>query len=76
MKVYKPGSIGIHRLFVQPGKDHPESSAWHDKMGHATMFTVEFHNGVAKVDSQLGKYLVDKGYAQKSPLILPASAAA
>lgn len=82
MKVYKPGCTGIHRLYVQPGSKYPDKSEWMTKTGTKddsgkdvktpTMFTIEFVDGVAKVDSQLGKYLLDEGLAERSPIIIPA----
>jgi len=61
--------MGGHTILVTPGKDHPENSEWHDDKGRALMMPVKFIDGVANVDSQLGKYLIDKGLAKKSPII-------
>ena len=76
MKVYSHTMRSRATLFVTPGNDHPENSAWRDENGKARMFIVEFVLGVADVDSQLGHYLIDKGYAQRSKLILPVGVAA
>jgi hypothetical protein len=39
------------------------------------MLTVQFIDGVAEVEDNLGQYLIDKKLAQKSFLILPAEVA-
>ncbi len=79
MKVYYHGRSTKHRLFVQPGVDHPESSEWmeaadHDGKRKPKLFDVIFENGIATVDDNLGKYLITKGLANKSKFILPANA--
>ncbi len=70
MKVYRPGTKGLHRLFVQPGKKI-EKSEWQDAYGNPIMYTVEFREGVAHVETQLGRYLIDEGLAARSPIIVP-----
>ena len=65
MKVYYHGRSTKHRLFVQPGVDHPESSEWmeaadHDGKRKPKLFDVIFENGIATVDDNLGKYLITK----------------
>lgn len=77
MKVYNHGSHGRGTLFVSPGADHPENSAWIDATTkRPVMFTVKFLGGMAEVDSQLGAYLISKGLAQRTALILPVGVAA
>lgn len=71
MKVYKPESKGVHRLYVTPAHDAPDVSEWKSAKGEPVMFTVEFVEGVATVPSNLGKYLIDRGLAQRSPIALP-----
>lgn len=73
MKVYQPGytgRVGTSALMVQPGKS-VDTSEFRDELGNAILFRVEFVNGVAKVPANLGRWLVDQGYARKSPIILP-----
>lgn len=80
MKVYYKGHAIKHRVYVQPGVDHPETSEWMepaDKDGKrkSKLIEVLFENNVATVPDNLGKYLVDKGLASKTKLILPAEVA-
>lgn len=77
MKVYKHGSKEQETiLHVQPGKDFPDVEGWmmeerNEETGvmqkKATMFAIKFQRGVADVSSNLGKYLLDKGYAEREP---------
>ncbi|MDE2101960.1 MAG: hypothetical protein KGL39_32235 [Patescibacteria group bacterium] len=76
MKVYAHSDRPRTTLFVSPGKDHPENSAWVDKNHQPIMLTVIFNHGVADVEANFGRYLVAKGLASKSPIILPAGVAA
>jgi hypothetical protein len=84
MKVYNHGSHGRGILFVAPGKDHPETSdlfkVGSDPQGRKTrepiQFVVKFENGVAEVPDGLGRYLIEKKLARKSPLIVRAPAVA
>jgi len=66
MKVYYAGSNENHRMYVQPGIEHPETSAWLSPDKKPIMFEVHFKKGVAEVDDNLGEYLIDKGLAVKS----------
>jgi hypothetical protein len=76
MRVYRTGSREANiRLHVQPGNEF-KNSDFVDAQGNAIQFTVQFQAGEAKVPSNLGKYLIDKGLAQRSPLILPQGVAA
>lgn len=75
MKVFLPDARerASHNLFVTPAND-PDGrnvSDWVRDDGVPIMQTVTFKFGVAKVDPRLGRYLIDKGLAQASPLILP-----
>jgi hypothetical protein len=70
MKVYRPGSKGVHRVFAQPGNEHPETTDFMQD-GKPILFTVEFKDGVAEVPWGLGRYLLDQRIAFYSPLILP-----
>ncbi len=74
MKVFLPGgNQRTQTVYVQPGKEFPNSN-FCDKEGSATLIAVVFKNGKASVEDALGKYMIDKGYAQASPLILPTQA--
>ncbi len=75
MKVYQPGTRGKRTAFVQPGIHHPVSD-WMDEAGKPRMFAVEFKEGAAEVSDQLGQYMLDRGLAKSSPLILPEGVAA
>lgn len=73
MKIYTNGektSLGKHIMMVQPGKDHKDVSSWFTEDGKPIMFKVVFNNGKAEVDDNLAKYLIDKNYASKSPIIV------
>lgn len=74
MKIYQPGTRGKRTAFVQPGVTHPTTD-WLDENGKARMFAVEFKEGEATVDDQLGQYMIDKDLAKRSPIILPEGAA-
>lgn len=82
LRIYNSGSYGRGIVFVTPGRDHPETSDWMktntDSEGKSfnepIMFTVKFENGVAEVPDNLGRYMIDKGLARKSRLILPPDA--
>lgn len=78
MKIYNHGGNGRGTIFVAPGKDHPETSDWikvcRDLNGvetrEAIQFAVKFENGCAVVPDNLGRYMLEKKLARKSPLIL------
>jgi hypothetical protein len=86
MKVYYRNGQRNMRMYVQPGKEHPETSDFMTDSGardtaglpimEAKLFAVEFKLGEAEVDAPLGKYMLAKGLAQRSPIILPAGVAA
>jgi hypothetical protein len=77
MYVYRkgcPNKPGRHWLQVQPARlsnDHP--SDWLDEQGQPRMFNIEFMHGRTSVPDNLGRWLVDHGYAQETALILPAT---
>lgn len=80
MKVYYHGHGLKHRLFVQPGVDYPETSEWMeptDPKGNVKpkLLEIQFENGVANVSDNLGRYLIEKGHARKSKIILPTEVA-
>lgn len=70
MFVYQPGTTGRRTLFAQPGNEFPASD-FMDANGKAILFSVVFSEGRAEVPDQLGQYLIDKGMAAKSPILLP-----
>jgi len=70
MKVYTPGARGKQIMFVEPGREFPVSE-FVDEHGKAKQFQIPFVNGEASVDDQIGQYMLDKGIAKRSPLILP-----
>lgn len=75
MKVYQPGTKGKRTLFAQPGKEF-RATHFLDENKNPKMFTITFVEGEADVEDQLGNYLVNKGLATRSPIILPAGVAA
>jgi hypothetical protein len=75
MKVYLPNrKSGVFRMHIQPGAEYKDVSEWKDEIGHPIYMTIPFIDGEAKVKDNIGRYLIDKGLAQKSPLILPENA--
>jgi hypothetical protein len=80
MKVYYHGKSPKHKLYVQPGVDHPEISDFmeapdNNGVARPKLFEVFFNNHVATVIDSLGKYLLDKKLASKNKLILPTEGA-
>ncbi|MGZ3307268.1 MAG: hypothetical protein ACXU85_01785 [Xanthobacteraceae bacterium] len=77
MYVYRkgrPDAPGRHWLMVQPARQsHDKSSDFFDEKGEPILFNIEFVHGRASVADNLGRWLVDHGYAQDTALILPAS---
>jgi len=72
MKIYVKGekqSVGIHNMFVEPGHEL-DGSNWKDKDGKVIQFKVEFVNGEADVPANLGRYLVNRGMASNSPVVV------
>lgn len=73
MKVYRlgrPDQPGRHWLMLTPGATHPASDFMHAD-GSAILFNVEFVNGCAEVPDNLGRWMLDHGYAQDTLFILP-----
>jgi hypothetical protein len=65
-------------IMLSPGRDNPENSDWHELVpataGTGSQYvraprsiSVTFLKGVATVDNELGKYMIDKGLAHKRP---------
>jgi len=57
-------------LIVCPAREGADSVEFRDKSGEPIQFQVVFTNGRAEVSSNLGRWMVDKGYG--TSLILPA----
>lgn len=71
MRVYLPdGRRTNHSVTCTPGALH-NAAQWKDEGGEPLTFRVVFKDGVTEVDSQLGKWLVEMGYAARTRLILP-----
>jgi hypothetical protein len=78
MKVYvsgeKPVAQARFGLHVTPAADipgHDIPGEWLDEKGNAKPIVVEFSFGAAEVPSNLGEYLVKRGYAHKSRIVEP-----
>lgn len=70
MKIYLPQHKDErHTVHIAPGKDI-DTPEFRNPDGTFTLFTVTFDGGVAEVPDSLGKYMVDKGYARRSPNFL------
>lgn len=75
-KVYC-GGRGSLTLFVCPGVDEPDNERWFPppsvdehgerRKGRPWQFAVSFDGGVAKVESELARYLLDKRLASRKP---------
>lgn len=77
MFVYLPGKSN-HSVFVTPavdarGEPLDGASQWKSAEGEALQYNVRFISGRAEVDAKLGQWLIRNGYAQRTPLVLPAS---
>jgi len=59
-----------HGMFVQPAND-AQSSEWVEKDGRHKMYHVVFEYGRADVPDSLGQYMLDRGMAKRSPIIIP-----
>lgn len=69
MFVYQPGTRGKRVTLAQPGAEYPVSH-FLDADGKPIMFSVTFTEGRAEVSNEVGQYLIDKGVAKSSPIIL------
>lgn len=75
MKVYNQWARGkVNTLLVSPGSEHPDNSEWNtttvikgETVRVPKSFSIRFVKGVAEVDAQIGKYLIDKKMAHKAP---------
>ncbi|MGZ7173896.1 hypothetical protein ACXKTX_09710 [Burkholderia gladioli] len=69
MNLYLTTGKRDHLVICQPGKEFPTSDFLAED-GHPITFTVQFIDGKAKdVASNVGNYLIDKGVAQRSPIM-------
>jgi hypothetical protein len=58
-----------HLIICQPGRDFPTSDFMAEN-GEPLTFSVKFTDGKASdVPSNVGQYLIDKGMAQRSPIM-------
>ncbi len=71
MRVYHEVRHKRHTLIVCPGNEFPDVSDWKNAQGEPLTMKVEFVAGEARVPRNLGRYLLDKGLAQETPIILP-----
>ena len=75
MLVYVPHKKASHTMFVCPAGDTfvkgEKPSDWVDDENKPITFQVEFRRGKAEVDDKVGKYMVERGLARKSKIILP-----
>lgn len=82
MRVYLTGerhrAQPTHRMFVSPAADIENEEVprdWVDDRNEPVQIAIDFAYGLAEVPSPLGKYLVSRGLAAKTQLILPRTAA-
>lgn len=69
MNLYLTTGKRDHLIIVQPGKEFPTSD-FCGADGTPLTFSVKFVGGKAeKVRGDLGEYLIDKGMAQRSPIM-------
>lgn len=76
MKVFRPLEIDrpSNTLYVAPAASESARgvSEWLRADGEPLTIPVEFKYGVAHVPGNLGRWLIDAGHAQNSPIILAA----
>lgn len=70
MRIYLTTGRRNHLIFATPGLES-DTSDFLLPNGEPIHFTVRFVDGIADVIAPLGKYLIDKGVAQKTALIDP-----
>jgi hypothetical protein len=81
MRVYYPGGLNSHTMYVSPAADPRATkagtdAAWVNESGEPRMIEVHFKNGRADVPDPLGKYLVATGMAKRTALLIPRGVAA
>jgi hypothetical protein len=67
MKIYHPEGSNM-TVMVTPGLFHKDVSDWKDQHGNPKRFDVQFVNGVAEVDSNLGDWMIKQGQANRTGL--------
>lgn len=75
MNVYNPTGRN-HTIYVKPAFHEKEVSEWKHENGSPKMFTIKFKNGCATVDDNLGRFLIDRGLAKETMIIMPNEIAA
>jgi hypothetical protein len=79
MFVYAPNKKkATHTMYLCPGAD-PEikgekPSDWFNDKNEPISFTVVFKAGRAEVDDTVGRYMIERGLAKKTRLIIPGAA--
>lgn len=77
MKVYLTGGSKApsHRMHICPANDIKGEvpAEWVTEHNEPLNIVVEFKHGVAEVPDNLGKYLISRGIARKTRLILEAA---
>lgn len=69
MNIYLTTGKRDHLVICQPGREFPTSDFMGEN-GEPLTFSVKFVDGKASdVPSNVGKYLIDKGVAQRTPII-------
>ena len=75
MFVYVPHKKASHTMFVCPAGDPflkgEKPSDWVDNENNPITFQIEFKHGKSEVDDKIGKYMIDRGLARKTKIILP-----
>lgn len=69
-KVYSASGYGAIKIFVRPGVDEPDDDRWHDTVTDehgqhrlARQYMVAFSEGVAQVEDELARYLIEQKIA-------------
>lgn len=68
MKVHNASSYGRLNLMIRPGVDEPTNDLWFEMIPgeygelrrSARSFLIQFQDGAAEVDNELGRYLLEK----------------
>jgi hypothetical protein len=67
VKVYQHSSYGKGTLLVSPGASHRERREWFGPNGEPISYTVKFNGGVAEVEADLARFLIQHGHAYREP---------
>jgi hypothetical protein len=75
MFVYLPHKKSTHTMHICPAGDPRVRGEcpvdWVDENNKPRTFQVEFRNGKAEVDDQIGRYMIEMDLARKTKLIRP-----